>query len=59
VANAAIKAIYRNRRLVVMEPFARLMHTMKRFTPWLLDAIFHMGRRKRVARKMADLRQAA
>src|SRR6185503_2639122 len=59
VANAAIKAIYRNRRLVVMEPFARFMYTMKRFAPWVLDAIFHMGRRKRVARKMAELRQAA
>jgi short-subunit dehydrogenase len=55
VANAAVKAIYRNRRLVVMEPFARLMYAMKRFAPWLMDAIFHMGRRKRVARKMAEL----
>jgi short-subunit dehydrogenase len=59
VANAAVKAIYRNRRLVVMEPFARLMYTLKRFAPWLLDAIFHMGRRKRVERKMAQLKKAA
>jgi len=59
VANAAIKAIYRNRRLVVMEPFARLMYATKRFAPWLLDGIFHLGRRKRVARKMAELEQAA
>jgi short-subunit dehydrogenase len=59
VANAAIKAIYRNRRLVVMEPFARLMYATKRFAPWLLDGIFHLGRRKRVARKMAALEQAA
>jgi short-subunit dehydrogenase len=59
VANAAIKAIYRNRRLVVIEPFARLMYTMKRFTPSLMDLIFHLGRRKRVARKMAQLEQAA
>lgn len=59
VANAAVKAIYRNRRLVVMEPFARLMYATKRFAPWLMDAIFHLGRRKRVARKMADLEQAA
>ncbi|MEX0610787.1 MAG: SDR family NAD(P)-dependent oxidoreductase, partial [Pirellulales bacterium] len=34
VAKAAIKAIYRNRRLVVMEPFARLMYALKRFAPW-------------------------
>lgn len=59
VANAAVKAIYRNRRLVVMEPFARLMYATKRFAPWLLDGIFHMGRRKRVARKMAELAKAA
>ncbi len=59
VANAAVKAIYRNRRLVVMEPFARLMYVMKRFAPWLMDAIFHLGRRKRVARKMAAFEQAA
>lgn len=59
VANAAIKAIYRNRRLVVVEPFARLMYSMKRVAPWLIDSIFHLGRRNRVARKMAELKQAA
>jgi short-subunit dehydrogenase len=59
VANAAVKAIYRNRRLVVMEPFARLMYATKRFAPWLMDGIFHLGRRKRVARKMAELERAA
>jgi short-subunit dehydrogenase len=59
VANAAVKAIYRNRRLVVMEPFARLMYATKRFAPWLMDGIFHLGRRKRMARKMAELNQAA
>jgi short-subunit dehydrogenase len=59
VANAAVKAIYRNRRLVVMEPFARLMYATKRFAPWILDGIFHLGRRKRVTRKMAELTKAA
>jgi short-subunit dehydrogenase len=59
VASAAIKAIYRNRRLVVMEPFARFMYGMKRFAPWMMDFIFHLGRRKRVASKMAALKQAA
>src|SRR3954466_8977458 len=59
VARAAVKAIRRNRRFIVMEPFARLMYATKRFAPWLLDAIFHFGRRKRVARKMAQLKPAA
>jgi short-subunit dehydrogenase len=59
VAKAAIKAIYRNRRLVVVEAFARLMYGLKRFAPWLLDFTFHLGKRKRLARKMAQLKEAA
>jgi short-subunit dehydrogenase len=59
VAKAAVKAIYRNRRLVVMEPFARLMHATKRFAPWILDFIFHLGRRRRIARKMVEFQRAA
>jgi short-subunit dehydrogenase len=59
VANAAIKAIYRNRRLVVMEPFARFLYATKRFAPGIVDLIFHIGRRKRLAKKAATLKQAA
>lgn len=59
VAKAAIRAIYRNRRMVVMEPFARLMYATKRFAPWLMDAVFHLGRKKKIARKMELLRKAA
>jgi short-subunit dehydrogenase len=59
VANAAVKAVYRNRRLVVMEPFARLLYTTKRCAPWILDSIFHLGRRKRVERKISKLKKAA
>jgi short-subunit dehydrogenase len=59
VAKAAIRAIYRNKRLVTVEPFAKLMYAIKRFAPWLFDITFHMGKRKRVARKMAELEQAA
>jgi short-subunit dehydrogenase len=59
VANAAVKAIYRNRRLVVMEPFARFMYAVKRFAPWCLDFVFHLGRRKQIARKLANLQKKA
>jgi short-subunit dehydrogenase len=59
VANAAVKAIYRNRGVVVMEPFARFLYALKRFAPWIPDAIFHLGRRKRIIRKMAELERAA
>ena len=34
-------------------------YATKRFVPWLMDFIFHLGRRKRVERKMAQLKQAA
>jgi NAD(P)-dependent dehydrogenase (short-subunit alcohol dehydrogenase family) len=59
VAKAAMRAIRRDRRLVVVEPFARLLCTMKRFTPGLVDFALHLGRRKRIARKMAQLEIAA
>src|SRR3954470_6914358 len=43
VARAAVKAIRRNRRFIVMEPMARGMYFVKRFAPWLMDAVFHIG----------------
>lgn len=51
VARAAVKAIRRDQRLVVVEPVARLMHIVKRFAPGLLDLLQRVGRRKHVARK--------
>jgi short-subunit dehydrogenase len=59
VANAAIKAIYRNRRLVTVEPFAKFMSAMKRYAPWLLDFVFHRGQHRRIAKKVAQFEQAA
>ncbi len=55
IARAAVKAIRRNRRLVVVEPFAKLLTTIKRFTPGLIDFFLHLGRRNRIAKKMARL----
>ncbi|MEX2317037.1 MAG: SDR family oxidoreductase [Pirellulales bacterium] len=54
VARATIQAIRRNRRLVVVGPVARLLCTLKRLTPGLIDFALHLGRRKRVARKSAQ-----
>ncbi len=54
VAKATIRAIRRNRRLVVVEPSARLLCTLKRLTPGLVDFALHLGRRKRIARKLAE-----
>jgi hypothetical protein len=50
-----VRAIRRNKRLVVVEPFARFFCTLKRLAPGLLDFAMHLGRRKRMARKAANL----
>jgi short-subunit dehydrogenase len=55
VANATVRAIRRNRRLVIVEPFARFFCTLKRLAPGLIDFAMHLGRRKRMARKLAKL----
>ncbi|MEX2092473.1 MAG: SDR family oxidoreductase [Pirellulales bacterium] len=55
IARSAVKAIRRNRRLVVVEPFARFLTTVKRFTPRLIDFFLHLGRRNRIAKKLARL----
>jgi short-subunit dehydrogenase len=58
VARAAVKAIRHNRRLVVVEPFAKLLTLVKRYTPGLVDFLLHLGRRGRIERKMARLEAA-
>jgi short-subunit dehydrogenase len=59
VARAAVKSIRRDRRLVVISPWAKFLVTAKRFAPGVMDLIFHLGRRKRVARKVEELKRAA
>jgi NAD(P)-dependent dehydrogenase (short-subunit alcohol dehydrogenase family) len=59
VAAAAVKAIRRNKRMVVMTPAAWLLVSAKRFVPGVMDLVFHLGRRKRVERKLAQARRAA
>lgn len=54
VARAAVKAIRRDRRFVVVEPVARVMVAVKRFAPGLLDFLQRFGRRKRVAQKRRE-----
>ena len=57
VAIATVKAIRRNRRVVVMEPFARGLVATKRLVPGLLDFAFHLGRDRKVRQKAARLQQ--
>ena len=46
IANRAVRAIYRNQSLVVIQPYARLMYLLKRMAPGLLDLGNRMRRRK-------------
>jgi short-subunit dehydrogenase len=55
VAAATVRAIRRNRRMVIVEPFAKLLCTIKRLAPGLLDFAMHLGRRKRMAKKAAKM----
>lgn len=50
IANCAIKAIYRDRGVVVIQPSAKLIYLVKRFTPWLLDLAGRVRRRKPAAK---------
>lgn len=55
VAAAAVKAIRRNSRLVVVGPDAHVLVNAKRFVPGVLDFLLHLGRRKRMRRKLERL----
>jgi NAD(P)-dependent dehydrogenase (short-subunit alcohol dehydrogenase family) len=54
IADRAIRAIYRNRGLVVVQPYARLLYLAKRLAPGLLDRLYGLRRRKRTARPGQD-----
>jgi short-subunit dehydrogenase len=43
VARAAVRAIRRNRRLVLLTPLAHLLWNVKRFAPWFLDFLNHFS----------------
>jgi 3-oxoacyl-[acyl-carrier protein] reductase len=47
VARRGVRAIYRNQGVVVMQPYARMLHLLKRFAPWLLDLPYRLQGRKR------------
>jgi short-subunit dehydrogenase len=55
VARAAVKSIRRNRRSMILAPVAWLLVGAKRLVPGVMDFMLHLGRRKRIAKKMARL----
>jgi short-subunit dehydrogenase len=46
VALAAVRALRRNRRMVLLTPLAHVVWNTKKFAPWLLDWMSHLGRKK-------------
>ena len=55
VAEATIRAIYRDRRMVLLTPLAHALYFLKRFSPWLLDAMHRIGRRRKMREKAERL----
>jgi NAD(P)-dependent dehydrogenase (short-subunit alcohol dehydrogenase family) len=47
IADRAVRAIRKNRRVVVITPIAHLLFNAKRFAPWFLDWLNHFTLRKR------------
>jgi NAD(P)-dependent dehydrogenase (short-subunit alcohol dehydrogenase family) len=47
IAEVAVRAIQKNRRIVVITPIAHLLFNAKRFTPWFLDWLNHFTLRRR------------
>jgi len=55
IAQRAVKSIYRNRAIEVVQPYAKLAYYMKRFFPGLLDWASHLSRRrKKVQQPQSD-----
>ena len=59
VAHAAVSAIRRNKRMVVMTPAAWFLVSLKRFVPGVMDFMFHLGRRTRIKKKLMLRKNAA
>jgi len=52
VARKTIRAIYRNRRLVLVTPLAYAGYYLKRIAPWLLDWIQHWGQSRHTHQRL-------
>lgn len=52
VADKAVRAIRRNQRLTLVTPLAYFAYYAKRLVPGLLDRLYHIGRNRRVNRKL-------
>lgn len=55
IARHAVRAIVRNRRRVVAEPFARLTYGIKCLAPGAMDWALRLGERRKIAKKRRHL----
>ena len=47
VARAGVRAILRDKRLVLVSPLAHVLYHTRRIAPGLFDALYHFGRRRK------------
>ncbi len=59
VANRAIRAIYRNEHVVVMQATSRMLYFVKRLAPGLLDAVHRVRRPRKLQPQPPEQRRAA
>jgi NAD(P)-dependent dehydrogenase (short-subunit alcohol dehydrogenase family) len=55
VAAAAVRAIQKNQRFVLLTPLAHVLYNAKRFVPGLLDWMHQLGRKSRPELEAADV----
>lgn len=53
VAKKAIRAIRRDKRMVLVTPLAHFLFNLKRFAPGLLDVVSRIGRRRKMKQRAA------
>lgn len=53
VAARVVRAIHRDERLVLVTPMAHVLYHLHRFTPGVIDVLQRLGRRRRMAKKLA------
>jgi len=59
VAKKAVRALRGNRRMVLVTPVAHLFWNLKRFAPWLIDLMHHIGRRRKSRSRLSIPREVA
>jgi short-subunit dehydrogenase len=59
VAKKTLRAIRRNRRMVVVTPLAHSLYWLRRVSPGLLDCVTQLGKRRATRKRLARLAEAS